>query len=37
MKDLISRENVSAVGKIAFAVAVGAYAYLYVSPATKGK
>jgi hypothetical protein len=40
MKDFFTRENVSMVAKVAFAVAVGAYAYLYVTPATpavKGK
>jgi hypothetical protein len=31
MKEFLTRENVASLGKVAFAVAVGSYAFLYVS------
>lgn len=37
MKDILTRDNVASVGKLAFAIAVGSYAYLYVSTPAKGK
>lgn len=37
MLKYLTRDNVASVGKIAFAIAAGSYAYLYVTPVTKGK
>jgi len=37
MKELVGRDTVSTVGAFAFAVAVGAFAYLFVTPERKNK